>query len=184
MQFSIFTDHAMAGNHQCDWVCSTCSSYCTRGLRSSESISNPSVGGSLTVRNGLDLLPDLPLERCTRHVERKFERRLPSKISDECVRPVLHSVIVALKTCRGIIFGKHSLDCTVRISHTDGADSSLGGSHKQTSDWRVNDRVLNPQPSPTLANRSRICAEPAGNFLLHSTSRKKSSILKEVVYFL
>src|SRR5206468_4756964 len=93
-------------------------------------------------------------------------------------------IIVALKTCRGIIFSKHSLDCTVRISHTDGTDSSLSGSHKQTSDWRVNDRVLNPQPSPALANRSRICAKSACNFLVHSTSRREARIVKWVVYCL
>src|SRR5712692_10191405 len=89
-----------------------------------------------------------------------------------------------MKICGRIVLSKHSLDGPIRISHANSADASLGCSDQQTSKWRVNDRVLNLQSSPALANRSRVHAEPACNFLVYSTSRREACVVERVVYCL
>src|SRR5262249_15380361 len=102
------------------------------------------VGARLTIRNRLQVAPDLPLKGGRFDVERQIELRRPAvQMRDQRAYPLRERSSFTLDGCRRILGTQILLELLVSIAKLDGTQSLVSARDKQPPERRVNDRERN-----------------------------------------
>lgn len=131
---SAFSDHAVTGNGNGDWVGGAGSGHGPGGGWLSDGFCHLAVGTGGTKGDGLQLRPHPALKGRRLNVEReRCAELVATHLAKEIIFPGLHGGIVATANRKWELMAKAVLELVVRICELDGADAFFSGCNQHAS---------------------------------------------------
>src|ERR1700735_4347900 len=143
---------------------------------------NLAVGASRPVGNSFELFPDAPPKRRRLYVGGQIKMRLfAAKVRENSNHPLFEVSRSAASTVyfRARIFlPQGSFQGGVFSSEVKRADSTTSAGHQETSQWRIDDRVVNLHSSSTLPVWGRRHAQLRRGAFIQAPARTKSCVVQ------